>query len=207
MKIAICVPCYGDPRAEFAFSLANVLIHSAGLDLALVWAGGSPTPRNRCQIAEQALATGADALFWLDADMRYPPDTLRRLLAHFDKTRVVGCNYARRGRPTGPTAMNLGEGHVYTTEEKARRRIVEQVDTMGLGVVLMTADVFKLIDRPWFVWDDAEGEDGFFFRKLREKGVRPFVDHQLSWEVGHVGSQVLTNADAVADHGRWVPPR
>ena len=47
------------------------------------------------------------------------------------------------------------------------------------------------------------GEDVFFFRKLAAAGIRPFVDHRLSWEVGHLFEVVLTNGHAVAQQGAW----
>ena len=47
------------------------------------------------------------------------------------------------------------------------------------------------------------GEDVFFFRKLAECGIRPFVDHRLSWEVGHLFEIVLTNGHALAQKDDW----
>jgi hypothetical protein len=40
------------------------------------------------------------------------------------------------------------------------------------------------------------GEDVFFFRRLREAGIPVYLDHPLSWTIGHVHQSVLTNADA-----------
>ncbi|MGZ8347406.1 MAG: hypothetical protein ACXWUP_09880 [Allosphingosinicella sp.] len=51
------------------------------------------------------------------------------------------------------------------------------------------------------------GEDVFFFGKLAAAGIRPFVDHRLSWEVGHLFEIVLTNGHAVAQKARWAEHR
>ena len=48
------------------------------------------------------------------------------------------------------------------------------------------------------------GEDVSFFRELTEAGVKVYVDHALSWEVGHIAERVITNADAVADKEAWL---
>jgi hypothetical protein len=47
------------------------------------------------------------------------------------------------------------------------------------------------------------GEDVHFFRKCRAAGLEVWCDHGLSWEVGHVAKQVLTNAHAVRQQARW----
>ena len=210
MKIAICVPIYGDPRAQFTFSLANLLINAgkAGLDVEMIWATGSSIAMNRQSLAEQALEIGADFILWLDADHLFPPDTLGRLLLHKGKAKIVGCNYPRRFGEFEPTAQNIVGGTtelVFTTEDLAQRKIVQQVDFMGLGVCLMEAAVFSMIEKPWFAVTETQGEDGYFFRKLAMKGVRPFVDHHLSWEIGHVTARVLTNADAIRKSIRQAP--
>jgi hypothetical protein len=38
---------------------------------------------------------------------------------------------------------------------------------------------------------------------VRECGIRPFVDHRLSWEVGHLFEVVLTNGHAFAQKDGW----
>ena len=48
------------------------------------------------------------------------------------------------------------------------------------------------------------GEDVSFFRELTEAGVKVYVDHGLSWDVGHIAERVITNAQAVADKDAWL---
>jgi hypothetical protein len=47
------------------------------------------------------------------------------------------------------------------------------------------------------------GEDVHFFKSLREAGVKIFLDHKLSWDVGHVSEQILTNAHAVVQKPKF----
>jgi hypothetical protein len=43
------------------------------------------------------------------------------------------------------------------------------------------------------------GEDSYLFRLLKQAGIKTYVDHALSWDVGHLHEVALTNADTVAD--------
>lgn len=208
MKVAVCIPCYGDTRALFTDALAQMLIHAGkyaeGVDLSVLMLISSDLAGNREKLAEVALEQGADWLLWLDSDQTFPPDTLARLLAA-DKA-LIGCNISLRSRPAAPTAKVFRGGAwtpVWTDETKAKAGEIERVDLMGLGVCLVHADVMRQLERPWFVFQKP-GEDAHFFAKANRAGIGVYVDHALSWEVGHVGQHVYTNADAIADKAAWL---
>lgn len=220
MKIAVCSPAYGDTKLQFTYCVANLLIHAGregvradGRDkvqpeLAMLMASSSNVAYNRQTLAEVAVNGGASYLLWLDTDQTFPPDTLQRLFHHMGRARVVGCNYARRADPAGPTALRIEGGRprfIWTDDAKVRDQPLEQVDSMGLGVCLMNSDVFRAIEKPWFA-PDINGEDGYFFLKLRAAGIPVYVDHQLSAGIGHIGERVYTNADACNDRASWTPP-
>lgn len=220
MRIAICSPAFGDTKAQYTYCLANLLIHAGreGVraeggdrvqpDLRMLMASSSNVALNRQTLAEIALRGQADYILWLDTDHTFPPDTLQQLIRHMPGAKVVGCNYARRTDPTGPTALRLGGAapeFVWTSEAKAREGLLEPVDSMGLGICLMKTDVFAAIPAPWFA-PDINGEDGYFFLKLKAAGLPAFVDHRLSAQIGHIGERVFMNADAWNDRARWTPP-
>jgi hypothetical protein len=115
---------------------------------------------------------------------------------------------------------------LYTTRELAERGLVEPVAHLGFGVLLLDMRIFDALQAkaeeeglasgssdanflPLFKFEPTEnkvgmiGEDVFFFRKLAECGIRPFVDHRLSWEVGHLFEVVLTNGHALAQKEAW----
>lgn len=211
MKVAICIPYHRTAEGLFVDSLGKLLIHAGKaavvrggrrepLELEMLSASSSDIAGNRERIAERALDIGAEWLFWLDTDQVFPPDALARLIER--DLPVVGCNYARRGDPTSPTAGIYEKGvevPVWTDEDKARKGVVEQAHYMGLGVCLMRADVLHSIERPWF---KPPHEDVHFFGKLLGTGLRFFVDHALSWQIGHVAARTLTNADTIRDKVR-----
>jgi hypothetical protein len=231
MKVAICIPRYGDSKGEFTISLARLVAHSLTapapggerLEIEIFSLASSDLPHNRTELLKRAILWQARYLLWLDDDHVFPPDALLRLLAH--KLPVVGCNQPRRSLPTGPVSVRVdakGEmEHVYTTEALAKAGAVEEVVHVGLALCLMDMNVLRTVKAKveqgvgWAHWEPFDrkllpgttarmGEDVSFFRELGEAGVKVFVDHGLSWEVGHIAERVIMNADAVAQKDAWL---
>jgi hypothetical protein len=232
MKVAICIPVYGDVKADFAVSLARLIAHSLTaqdaprLEIETFLATSSDLVANRTSLLQRAMAWQARYLLWCDADHIFPPDALLRLLAR--RLPVVGCNYPRRTEPTGPVASRIGADgaweHVWTTQAKAEAGEVEEVAVLGLGFCLMDMllfrDVQAHVDKGpgWANWAPFDrkllagtnvrmGEDASFFQELRDAGVGVHVDHALSWQIGHIAERVLTNADAEKAREAFAPGR
>lgn len=200
MKIAVCTPCHSDPSYRYAQSLGALLLHPTKHDLKLFLHRLSPVSLNRNIIAESALEWGAAALLWIDADQTFPEDTLERLLAH--RRVLVGCNIATRAIAPEFTATKNGP-KVQTTAELAGAKALEEVDLLGFGICLTAAQVFAKLDRPWFAETPTPrggivGEDCYFMERARKAGFKVYVDHALSWQVGHVYERVLFPVDALA---------
>lgn len=233
VKLAICIPCYGNPEAAFVQCLVNMINHFTsasptgpdGEPIKIEWdvfiVGTSMLTEGRHRLVAEALAFEADYMLCLDADHTFPPDTLLRLWQQ--NKAVIGCNYARRVTPTAPTAADLDpdQGLLYTTKEKADADLVEQCRHLGFGVLLINMKVFDALQAhaekegkdsflPLFLFEPSAdqvgmiGEDVFFFRKLKDAGIVPWVDHALSWDVGHISKTIHTNAHAVSERKAWV---
>lgn len=153
---------------------------------------------------------GADHLLWIDGDQVFPANSLDRLLSVGQP--FVGCNYARRVEPVAPTALKArtesGDELLWTTLEDAKAGVVEEVIGIGFGLCLISRAVFEAAEKPWFAMvtdrnGDIHGEDHFFCDRARRAGFKIFVDHALSWQIGHVGDKVYTSADALMDRARW----
>lgn len=228
MKVAICIPSHGAVAAKFLQSYGGVIAHILGCNLerdgekievevATFVVSCSILTESRTHLVAEAIAWEADYMLCLDADHIFPPDTLARLWEH--GLPVVGCNYPRRARPTAPTAAR-GKELVYTTKAKAEAGEVEEVDHVGLGVCLINMKCFDLLQEqadergdksflPLFQFGVKEsgfgaiGEDVFFFAKLRAAGLTVHVDHALSWEIGHIHEEILTNAHAEVQRPKW----
>lgn len=225
--MAICIPRYGDTKGAFTISLARMIAHSLGaqaeLEIEIFSISSSDLPQSRTDLLKDAIQWQARYLLWLDSDHVFPPDALLRLLRH--RLAVVGCNYPRRTSPTGPVAARLDDKgdwqHVWTTATLAEAGAVEEVAHVGLGLCLIDLNILHQVKAHvekgvgWAHWAPFDrkllpgsnarmGEDASFFEELRAAGVKIHVDHGLSWQVGHIHDEVLTNADAEAQKQAWL---
>lgn len=228
MKIALCCPAYGDTKAKFTQSLVNMVnytlrskIELDGVavvpEIDLFMVSCSLLPESRNALVVEAINWGADYMLWLDADHVFPPDALMQLLSRNEL--VVGVNYARRANPTSPTASKMIDGVetlLYTTKERFEEGEVEDCMHFGLGFCLMDMRVFAVLEHqaleagkehfwPLFVIEPQAcgikmtGEDVYFFKKIRDAGIPVHIDHKLSWDIGHIGETIITNAHAQVD--------
>ncbi|MDP9413870.1 MAG: hypothetical protein M3Q08_07225 [Pseudomonadota bacterium] len=229
MKIAICTPHYADVHAYFALSLVS-MVQSTVQPGRIVFNGETIVPKIemfmrsssalgtvRNLLVKDAIDWGANYLLWADADHSFPQDALIRLLSH--NLPVVGVNYPGRGLNNYPTAIGMDYRTLWTTEEMANNGEVSQVLALGLGLCLMDMNIFDLLHEqaiaagnenfwPLFAFQpvpghiEGIGEDQYFFGKLEQAGTGVFVDHALSWSIGHASQKILTNADALLQKDR-----
>ncbi len=214
-KVAICVPSRGANPMGFTYDVATMLVYSAAClvhndiaDVTLTFVPGTYIHVNRNDLMDQALESRADYTMWLDDDMRFPRDTLIRLLKH--NVDIVGANYCTRRMPPAPIAIKHidqvnGSTRLQTREEDTH---LEHVDAVGFGVVLVKSKVALEVGYPWFETKDPEGgehlrvgEDVDFCMKAKAAGFDVLVDHGLSQEVRHIGQFDYSVAHAVAIEG------
>ena len=206
MRIGVCLVSTDHVWAWHSYDLAGLLAFTVAarpdLDLRRFLATGCWLPELREKTTAAALRAQCDALLYLDADMRFPTDTLVRLLAH--DTPVVAANYTTRRPPFHPVSVHsLGDPmtRVYTEQDSTG---LEAVAATGMGVMLVHADLVRSIKPPRFMmgWvpdDHAHiGEDLFFCKKLTDAGATIYVDHDLSKEVTHIGMVEFEAQHAVA---------
>ena len=240
IKLAICIPVYGSPEALFMHSLMAAVEHWNRVKLTdengenferevkTFVVRSSLLVENRHRLVAEAMKWGADYMLWADADHIFEEDAICRLWAR--NVDAVGCNYARRCKPTAPTAAKViapqtpEEDHtnlVYTDAGKAADNLMEEVDHVGFGLCLIRMSVFDTLQvhaeangkksfLPLFLFEPKEddggmiGEDVYFFRKLRDAGIKVYCDHGVSWTVGHITEIVMTNAHTMAQREAWV---
>lgn len=182
---------------------------------------GSDLVEQRTLGARQALERGATHVMWFDSDMTFQPDVIHRLMAHGRP--VVAGNYVDKTRAGRPVA-ELGdepEGNSASRTSSLSRSGLESVRRVGMGCMLVEADVFARIEFPWFghrwTWtdggaepcrhvEDAETfpwsawngrfEDWWFCDRLAQAGIPIFIDHDVSRQLGHVGGCLFR-------HGGW----
>lgn len=209
-KVGICIPSRGEMDIGTAFDLSVLCSYDARFrlgDQALYTVAGTLIFDQRQKLAEVALDEGCDYILWVDADMRFPKDTLERLLSH-DKD-IVGVNATTRTIPVKATAKNLlvdiekKENQWISVSSKGKTGL-EQVTSIGCGVMLVKRKVFENTPKPWFWFekipgDKLLGEDVYFCIKAHDAGFETWVDHDLSNAIGHVGSYTYGWRDVILE--------
>ncbi len=138
----------------------------------------------------------------VDADMRFPKDSIRQLLARDED--IVAANYSTRKLPLQPVAFrdDLTSERVYTEEWCSG---LEEVSAIGMGLMLIRAEVFRKMAKPWFHIHYQNGvysgEDIWFCRSARETGFKVMLDHDISHHVRHIGAFEFSCAHAAASRG------
>jgi hypothetical protein len=160
---------------------------SAGVPLSIYTVSGSMLPQNRDLLVKAGQESEATHYMWFDDDMRFPKDSILRLLKH-DKE-IVCANYRFRTRPKQFVAYTKGKGYIRTTKKS---KGLEKVTGIGFGVLLTKASAWEKIERPWFVigynekTDEYIDEGAFCCLKWYQAGVEIFIDHDLTKEVKHI---------------------
>jgi hypothetical protein len=145
----------------------------------------------------EAVKGRSDWIVWFDTDHSFPQDAVIRLMSHDQD--VVGINYATRNQEEPSYVAIKSIFPPERLETKHTSRGVEEVEAMGMGLVLIKGGSLVNLPPveeigPWFQqkWDPEHGqwigEDVYFMSLLREKlGLRLFVDHELSLLSSHIG--------------------
>lgn len=196
-KIAIAVPARDMVHTSFAYDLAMMMSHwtyknAANQDnIMLFTSQGTLIVNQRQDLVIRAIEDKCTHILFLDSDMRFPKDTLDRLLAH-NKPIVAG-SYATRRLPCKTVAFENDKNWdcVYTTPDK---KGLEPVAAVGMGCMLVNLSIFDKMTLPYFMIgyspnsNQFTGEDIFFCRKARSMGLEVLIDHDLSRELGHIGN-------------------
>lgn len=202
VNLAILIPSNGDWRQEFGISLMHMTVALLTIPLPAPYVLGqvvpivktsSLLPRSRQEAFSDAIEQGCTHAICLDADQTFPATIVHDLLKHGKD--FVAANVAVKCYPSLPTARNVGDGNFGTAVSSADwKKGLEKVWRIGIAVALIDLAAVKATPKPWFEvrWNEQTGqcvgEDWFFCQKLQEQGVDLYIDHDLSRQVGHMGS-------------------
>src|SRR5262245_56968102 len=154
-----------------------------------------PLDINRTNCVKRAQEFGATHLFFLDHDNLLEPDTLDRL-ASFNLD-IVGSLYFMRHRPHPPVMCMFSEDFSKLKAVATYPKGLVQADLCGLGACLIRMSVFDRISEPWFGYEckglRSGTEDIIFFQKLKEAGIKVFVDTERP--IGHISTYTVTEED------------
>jgi len=198
VRTLIAVPCHDMVHANFMRSLME-LDKPAGTGLAVITNTLIYTARNN--IAINAIRAGFDRILWLDSDMIFPPDTLKRLSADLDEGREFVCGlYFTRKQPVVPCVQtdlywNVDEGGTVKTGCKPILDYpdgVFEIDSAGFGCVMTSANLLKCLCERYgapFYPLMGMGEDTTFCFRAKQAGEKLYCDSRI--KCGHIGQTVF----------------
>lgn len=194
MKTLIAVPCMDQVPAPFSQALAR--LEKVG-DCVLAMESGSLIYTARNNLAMQAIQMDVDYVFWLDSDMVFPPDTLKRMLntLELNNLDILTGVYYRRVPPFSPVLfdkLDIRREICSWTEFHGIPDGLFEVGGCGFGCVLMKAEVFLDVQSKHgncFAPIANNGEDIAFCWRARDCGFHIWADPSI--KLGHVGYQVV----------------
>lgn len=185
-KIIIGVPVSDTDamRALTAQAIGGCIIGAGGLVIDMILRRSCDIVSNRTWLVNEAIKNGGTHILFVDSDMIFPDDTIKRLLAH--KKEIIGVKYKKREFPVKWLYEPLGE------ESETE---IFKVKYAGLGLMLIDLSIFKSTFRPlkgaWFNFGRdsqgalALGEDVWFCNTARDAGYDVWVDPSIP--VRHIG--------------------
>jgi FkbM family methyltransferase len=136
---------------------------------------------------------GFDYLFSVDHDITFPPDTLKKLLAH-DQDLVTGV-YRQRLEPQMLEIYEPFGGRMSTEDLYAKNWKLVGIGGCGFGCVLVKKEVLAGVGYPQFEYHPALdhnntiSEDTDFCKKAMAKGFKLWCDPSV--RCGHIGSTTM----------------
>lgn len=194
--IPVCVPSRDLWKAEFGQCMFNMAArchvdHSLPMQDFRVYtnihmASGSGIAELRNKLVEKALSNPHTThILFVDDDQMFPADSIHQLARH--DLPIVAANIVRKeSNPRTNSKKIDSKDCLFTLPDSTG---IEEVDFTGTGMMLIKREVFEAIDKPYFFYDVEKivGEDVNFCRKVKEKGYKIYIDHDLSKQVKHVG--------------------
>lgn len=196
MKTLIAIPCGDQCSTDFLRALLS--LEMVG-QVQITFAQGSLIYDARNKLTEIAMEGEFDRVLWLDSDMIFPSDTMKRLAAHLDegKQMVTGV-YSTRKQPLEPTiyrniSIKQEPGEKFATPKREvytdwPKEGLFEVAACGFGCCMMTAALLRRILDEFgagFTPVVGFGEDISFCLRVRELKEKIWCDP--GFRLGHVG--------------------
>ena len=201
MSVLIAIPCMDMIDTGFVQSLMSLDIDQ---ETRIKFLPGSLVYDSRNQLTEIARASGCEYIFFLDSDMTFQPDTLKRLMADSKEKNldiVTGLAFTRR-MPIRTAIFSKCE---YSVDEDGQlfpdgvnymdypKDSLFPVAACGMACCLIKMscvdNVLKNYGLP-FSPAQGWGEDLSFCIRARELGHSIYCDSRV--KVGHIGKMVVT---------------
>lgn len=200
MKTLIAIPCMDMVHTIFFKSVLG--LEKVG-EYAFAISASSLVYDARNGLCKQAVLEGFDRVLWLDSDMEFAPDLMKRLSADIDEGReFVSALYFTRKSPVKPNVFaSCGYYHDKDSDEVTPAAInyyeypkdgIFPIAACGFGGVMMTTDLIKRVGDKFglpFSPILGFGEDLSFCSRVAQLGVDMYCDSRV--KMGHVGFSTI----------------
>lgn len=180
MKVFVAIPCMESVPVDFVKSLMKLKTPD---DTSINWSVGSLIYASRDTLAGQAVMEGSDYVLWLDSDMVFDSNLLRKLM--IDDVDFVCCLFFRRKAPYHPVIYkSIGEK---SEEYLDYPDGMFEIEACGFGGVLMKTSMLKdIIDKEHnaFAPITGYGEDISFCIRAKRNGYTLWCDSRV--KMGHI---------------------
>lgn len=200
-KVLIAIPCMDMIDTAFVQSLMGLDIDA---EVRIKFLPGSLVYDSRNQLTEIARASECEYIFFLDSDMTFNGDVLKRLLEDAEKEKldiVTGLAFTRRQ----PIRTAIFKKCEYSTDDDGQlfpdaenyndypRDALFPVEACGMACCLIRMScVDHVLQNFGLPFSPAQGwgEDLSFCIRARELGHQPYCDSRV--KIGHIGKMVVT---------------
>ena len=193
--VAISVPARDMVHTGFCFDLAAAVgwhVTTTGDQIITNVSRGTLLVDQRNELVEEALREDATHILWIDSDMRFPKEVIGDLLER--DLDIVAANCSRRRPPAAWIAVDVNEDGIYNVQTDEDSTGVQEVVAVGFGVMMIKAQVFRDMPKPWhkLIWNTKDekfvGEDMAWCHGARDAGYKIHIDHDLSKKILHTGT-------------------
>jgi len=187
-RIAVCIPSYGSVEEKFWIAFTRMVneMHHQDNEFIILSLAGQPTDYIRNCLVSEALNRDCDYVWFIDSDM-IPSFGIFNCLFHMYKD-ISSALCFQRERPHYPAVRVKETGILLDIPENK----IIQVEGIGLACCIISTEVFKKIEQPWFKFEMREGkrigEDIYFCEKARKAGFEIFVHTGVT--CAHYGTEV-----------------
>lgn len=178
------MPATETMKAKTAHAIGCLCIESGDLVIDFLMMQSCDIASSRMWLVKESRKKGATHLLFIDSDMMFPPDTLKRLLER--EKEIIGVEYNKRKFPLQTVTAYLPDVEKSETEPF-------KVGVAGTGVMLIDLSIFddEKMGKNWFSFgrnaegENVIGEDGWFCNTARSAGHDVWVDPTI--KVLHLG--------------------
>ena len=192
-KIMICIPSMDTVPTLFCQSLVG--LEKPG-NTPVVFSVGSLVYEARNKLAEAAMNAGAEKVLFIDSDMAFEPDFLKRMEAAMDESGadMVSAMCWRRKQPYECVQYETLrpdpeiEGNWLVKPLGDIPDGIQEIEGCGFGGVLIKTELIDAVTRVWgrpFDPTDGLGEDLTFCNRAKILGAKIVCDGRI--RMGHIG--------------------